>query len=194
MIRAVFVQNQNPNVTDNVYFGNLLTTPGYATIEWIGTYVDTATGLTLTNYLYLSDDYVLGDSTNVALAYDNLPDNFTFTESPDADIYRCAYCQRFSHRHIPACCEANVTNSYSYVHAQFTSTTVTTNATIANGALTNLPLRIQINASQELNLTLAAISGNNYLSLASTNQFDGNTALRFFLPMPTSISALPMDF
>jgi hypothetical protein len=51
-----------------------------------------------------------------------------------------------------------------------------------SGALTNLPGRIQISASGDLNLSLANITGLNYMSLTSSNQFDGSTGAQVFSP------------
>ena len=70
----------------------------------------------------------------------------------------------------------SITNSYAFANVQLISTTVSTNITATNptGAITNLPGRIQISAANELNLALAQVTGPNYLSVQSTNQFDGS--------------------
>jgi hypothetical protein len=172
IVRAVFLHDPSPNVTHNVYFFDPVFGSGAATIEWIGTYVDAATGATLTNYLYLNDNYLRGDSTNVVLI-NGVLDNFTFFESPTslAPFLGPPTASSFPFGIIqPA---GVVTNSYAYVDALLAATTVATNS-IANGAITNLPARIQIKASRDLNLGLAQITGLNYLSLQATNQFDGS--------------------
>ena len=62
-------------------------------------------------------------------------------------------------------------NIYSYVFATPIGTTEPLSS-IANGALTNMVGRIEIAATNELNLSLATLSGMNYLQLGSTNNFD----------------------
>ena len=183
IVRAVFLLNPSPNVTDNVYFsGN--TAPvggGFDTIEWLGMYVDSASGLTMTNYLYLND--ATGIYTNEP-PINGVPDNFTFTGSTTPIFIGTPAASGFLNGIYQPVGEAE-TNFYSYVDAQLISTTVATNAGPSNpsGALTNLPMRIQINASRELNLNdYAEISGANYLSLTSTNQFDGNAGAQISSP------------
>jgi hypothetical protein len=77
-----------------------------------------------------------------------------------------------------------ITNPYSYFDGQLIVTTTPTNATPTNpgGALTNLPGRIQITASNELNLGLAIISGQNYMSLWAPKQFDGSVGAQIAAP------------
>ena len=182
IIWGVFVQDSpNPNVTHNVYFSD--TTPlviggGYDTIEWLGTHVDPATGVVATNYLYLNDVTELATNNFISAG---VPDNFTFTAT-NAPIFIGSPSSSSFPSGVYA--DAVVTNLYSYVNAQFIPTTVATNASWSNpsGALTNLPDRIQISASHELNLALAQISGSDYLSLTSTNQFDGSGGAQISSP------------
>jgi len=182
--RAVFVQNTSPNVPYNVYIDPLNVTAlfnaGAAHVEWIGTYVDPTTGTIITNYLYLTDDYLQGASTNLFFL-NGIPDNFQFLTSttpllPGSTPTPPGFLPVFS--------SGVVTNPYSYFNAQLISTTAPTNVTPSNpqGALTNLPSRIQITASKELNLNLALISGQNYLSLLATNQFDGSDGAQIAAP------------
>jgi hypothetical protein len=184
IVRAVFVQNNNPNVPYNVYIdpnvnaGALGFAAGAAHVEWVGTYINPATGAATTNYLYLTDDYVFGATTNVALI-NGVPDNFTFITST-TPLLANPTAAGFQNVFTPGI----LTNRYSYFNAQLVSTTAPTNATPANpsGALTNLNGRIQITASGELNLAQAQISGMNYLALTSTNQFDGNVGAQIASP------------
>jgi hypothetical protein len=177
VVRAVFFSDQSANVTHNVYFDANTIGGGFATVEWAGSYIDSASGLTLTNYLYLNDDYVLGSSTNV-LIFNGVPDNYTFTGSSAPIFIGTPTASGFPAGIIQP--PGVVTNTYSYVNAQLISTTTATNASQQNpsGAFTNLPGRIYITASRELDLTLADISGPNYLSLTATNlnQFDGSAS------------------
>ena len=180
--RFVFVQNASPNAAYNVYFDGayLGLGSGEANVEWVGNYVDPATGNTATHYLYLNDDYVLGASTNVVLLSSGLPSNFTFTESANRLFAGTLTSSGF----LNVFPSITLSNYYAYVNAQLVSTSVPTNATTQNphGALTNLPARIQISASRELNLALAVIAGPNYMSLTCTNQFDGNTGAQILSP------------
>lgn len=85
IIRSAFVEDYStPAVPFNVYFDSATAFGGgNVTVEWITSYTNYATGLPIYNYLYLNDNYVLGASTNVALAgTPGYPDNFTFIESP----------------------------------------------------------------------------------------------------------------
>ncbi|HEY3763381.1 MAG TPA: hypothetical protein VGN23_16670 [Verrucomicrobiae bacterium] len=173
--RSAFVEDYStPSVPFNVYFDSASTFGGGAvTVEWIASYINYATGTTFSNYLYLNDDYVLGASTNVALiGTPGYPDNFIFTESP---VKRNPGTQA-SPGFINVFPDIINTNAYAYVQSQLISASTPTNASSTNpsGALTNLPARIQINASQDLNLSYVNINQPNYLSLNATSQFDGN--------------------
>jgi hypothetical protein len=185
VIRAVFVQNTSPNVSYNVYIepdlegSSVVFAPGAAHVEWVGTVNDPATCGTANSYLYLTDDYVLGASTNVAM-FDGTPDNFTFVASP-TPLLANPIASGFDNGWFP---DVAITNPYSFFEGQVIVTTTPTNATPANpsGALTNLPGRIQVTANNELNLNLAAISGQNYLSLTATNQFDCGSGAQIVAP------------
>ena len=182
---AIFLDDQSlPNVTHNVYFSG--TTPlaiggGFDTIEWIGAYVDSATGTALTHYLYLNDRTEL--TTNIPISAAGVPDNFTFTAT-NAPVFIGSPAPSSFLSGVYG--NMVVTNFYSYVNAQLISTTTATNASPSNpsGALTNLPDRIYITASRELDLTLAQITGPNYLSLMATNlnQFDGSAGAVIVAP------------
>jgi hypothetical protein len=184
-VRAVFVQNDNPNVPYNVYFNPVTPFPiiGRSTIEWLGSYVDPATGNSVTNYLYLNDylDPVISP-TNIFIGgfQSGVPDNYYFTNSP-TQIPLGAPATAGFYAVFPS---GSITNPYSYVNAQIIATSVATNASPSNpsGALTNLPGRIQITAGQELNLAATRIAGPNYMLLNATNQFDGNVGANITSP------------
>jgi len=180
VIRSVFVQNKSPNATYNVYIDTALDSgfgAGTAHVEWVGAVNDPVTCGTTTNYLYLTDDYVLGASTNVFMN-NGTPDNFTFVTSP-TPLLSGPLAPSFTS--FPS---GVITNPYSYFDGQLIVTTTPTNATPTNpgGALTNLPGRIQITASNELNLGLAIISGQNYMSLWAPKQFDGSVGAQIAAP------------
>jgi hypothetical protein len=173
IIRAVFIEDDSaPNVSYNVYFGTAGQNlgGGDVTIQWTGTYLDPVTGNVLTNYLYLNNNYALGGSTNVALI-NGIPDNLDFTESATPLLGGFTPAPAgFINNIYPA---GTITNLYSYGNVQLIATTEFTNV-IANRALTNIVGRIQISASNELNLAYAQITGANYLSVQSPHEFDGS--------------------
>ena len=176
-LRAVFVQDSSPNVSYNVYFSS--NTPiaiggGVDSIQdnivWTGSYVDPVTGTTATNYLVLDDATLL--ATNEPTA-NGIPVNFKFTSSTTPFFLGSPASSAFPTGLFGL---SIVTNLYSYFNAQFVATTTATNASPLNpsGALTNLPGRIYVTASGQLDLTMASITGPNYLSLTATNQFAGS--------------------
>ena len=67
-----------------------------------------------------------------------------------------------------------ITNPFSYFDGTIIDTATSTNQNGGIGGLTTLPSRIRITATQELNMTDAIMSGQNYLYLSATNQFDGS--------------------
>ena len=179
IVRAVFVQNNSSTAPYNVYIqpqGSILAGNGTAYVGWTGYYTDPASGLTLTNYLYLQDDYLLGASTNVAIlpgpGTTGYPDNFNFYTSP-TPLLTGPLSPSFPNGIFA---NQSITNRYAFMNGQIVATTIATNASISNpsGSITNLSGRIQINASQELDLNNAKITGQNYLSIQATNQFDGS--------------------
>ena len=182
VVRMVFIQNDNANVPYNVYFGpNNLFNAGLANagvaIEWLGAYTDPISGNTATNYLYLTDDYIQGASTNI-LTYvsPGVPNNFTFYQQTTPFTFGFAptpsnFPSIFGPSQPFAFDDVANTNIYSYVSAQLSATSVSTNS-VVGGALTNLPGRFEISATNEMNMTLSSISGMNYLLLKSTNNFD----------------------
>jgi hypothetical protein len=175
IIRAVFIEdNSTPNVAYSVYFNtaDLGLGSGDVTIQWAGSYINPVTGIISTNYLYLNNDYVLGASTNVALI-NGVPDNFVFSEK-NAPFQFPNGITPAPAGFIPALYAfGELTNSFSYGNIQLIATTESTN-NIANRSITNLLARIEISASNELNLAHAQINTPNYLSIQAPHQFDGS--------------------
>ena len=176
VVRMVFLENDLTNVPCNVYFGSGFGN-GFTTIEWVGSYTDPITGLPGSHYLYMTDDYVQGSSTNI-LNYTGVgvPNNYAFYELQTPLVLGAPqptnYPSIILGQPFPTGQEVN-TNIYSYVNAQLVASTVSTNS-VVGGAITNLPGRIELVASNELNLSLATISGMNYLLLKSTNNYDND--------------------
>ena len=181
IVRAVFLENDNSNVTANVYFagvddgiGGLCGSPhGYAHVEWVGSYFDPTVWGTSTSYLYLDDDYIQGSLTNI-LSYTppGLPCNYDLTETSVQNDYGVPPAPStfpLIYPTSPYPPDFVITNIYSYVSAQFMPLSYQTNAQLQ---ITNLPGRVELTASNELNLTLTHITSENYVLLRSTNQFD----------------------
>ena len=181
--RYVFVENDSqPNVTYNVYIddpnsSSLGFEPGAAHVEWDGTYTDPATGIPITSYLYLTDNYLEGATTN-DLVINGVPENFTFLTSPTRLLFN-PVTQGFAP--LP---DGYITNWYAVMFSTLTASTVSTNASLVNpsGNITNLPSDIKISASNTLNLAFTTISGPNYLRLNCTNQFQGSPGAAIAAP------------
>jgi hypothetical protein len=178
IIRAIFLNNSNSNVTAQAYFGQAAFGNGAGNVEWTGVFTNPVTGLPLTNYLILNNDYLLGASTNLNLS-SGYPNNFQFSTDPTslAGLPPATVA-------LPTYPPGVLTNVYSYANVQVVPTSVSPGVTSQNpsGALTNLPARFQISASREFSLALANVTGQNYLSLACTNQFDGSVGATIISP------------
>ncbi len=182
--RYVFVQNNSPNAPYNVYIDAPNTVDlgfegGAAHVEWVGTYTDPASGSPVTDYLYLTDDYVEGASTNAY--FGGVPDNFSFLTWPTELLFNP---KPVANPFIPFP-DGFVTNvNYAYFNGVLSASSVTTNANNVNpsGNITNLPGAIKISASNVLNLAYSTLSGANYLSLNCTNQFAGSPGASIAAP------------
>ena len=175
MVRAVFISNPVASVTNNVYFNNGF---GDILVEWSGTYLNPATGVQATNHMYLEDDF--GVITNLQVSVGGGPVNYLWL-SQWPFLLGAAAPQGLP----PGTFDNNfITNEYAFESVQLIATTVATNKSLANpsGAFTNLPGRIQINASRDLDLSLAQISGPNYMALTATNHFEGSSGASIFAP------------
>lgn len=179
--RAIFLQDNSPsNVTHNVYFGGFFVGNGAAHIEWVGVTNNPVTGAVFTNYFYLSDVYILAAAGAGLGVVNGVPINYTFAESTNKLITGAAP----QPPGMPAGIFGgfvNVTNTFSYLNADLIDTTVPTNVTVF-GSLTNVPGRIQLQATASLNLNHTIMAGNNYLSLQATNDFIGNTGAVITVP------------
>jgi hypothetical protein len=171
--RSAFVENDSlSNVTYNVFFGVGALGSGETTVGWVGSYLNYATGQVITNYLYLNDDYLAGAVTNVPIGANGYPINFTLT----ASLFSQTGTNMPAVANLPVFPAVTISNA-PYVFGTFISSSLSlTNSSVDNpgGSITNLANRITINASKELNLNFAQISGPTYMSIISTNQFDGS--------------------
>ena len=176
VVRMVFLEDTSMNVATNVYmFSSGFFNNGAATVEWVGAYTNPATGQASTHYLYLNDDYVGSASTNI-LNYGNpgigVPNNYVIYPSATqlgslGSPLTSAYYPNLD------TADTITNNIYSYVNAQMIPSAIAlSGGGYGTVALTNVPGRVEITASNELNLSKAVFSGMSYLRLNSTNQFD----------------------
>jgi hypothetical protein len=175
MVQVVYIDQPNPAIANNVSFDPL----NGITVQFSGSYVDPMTALPIPSYLVIFDSF--GERTNLSVVgfppYSH-PINYSLYESSSPAIVGPP-----PPAGLPSGIFGNnsITNPFTFVLAQLSATTVSTN-NIANGAITNLPGRIQITAGSDLDLTLANISGVNYMALTSTNQFEGNEGASIVSP------------
>jgi hypothetical protein len=173
--RYIFLQDFSPsNVTHNVYFeGGAQSGAGEFHIEWVGTNVDPVTGVPTNSYLYLSDDPAARRPTNYNFTLPpikpiNTNGSFTLVSSPvkldfPALVNNVAYTNPWINL---------VTNDFAYISLQVSGVTVTNE--IIDGTVTNVPGRVQLTSSQDLNLANARINVPNYVLLSSP-AFQGNS-------------------
>jgi hypothetical protein len=140
-----------------------------------------------TNALYLLDAF--GSDTNLALATNGVsltglpflvPTNYTITRFfPDFSFLPTAnatYDGTVFTGLFP------ITNQYSALGVTIAPVTATPDPSSSVSSITNIPGRIQINASNNLDLTLATITGPNYLNLTATNNFVGSAGAQLIYP------------
>jgi hypothetical protein len=182
--RYVFVDNTAPNVAANVYINDTFALPGTgaAIVELVGSYIDPSTSLPVNDYMYVRDDYALGANNPGINAVTGVPNNFTFTPSSVALAAGTPVSPGF----LPLP-NVIISNSYSFADVISIPTTVITNNPTTQQNVTNylsqvLPGRIQISADNSLDLTLANISGQNYMQLRAPNQFNGSVGARIASP------------
>lgn len=182
--RSVFVENTAPDVTYNVYIdaaaGNVPGT-GAATVEFVGTYNNPATGVPVPEYLYVRDDYAQGANNPGINPVTGIPNNFTIFSSPTPLFIG----QNPEASNFQPFTDNAFSNNYSYADVQLVPTTVATNITasgITNYLLQHMPGRVEITADKELDMAGAQISGENYVWLAATNQFDGSSGAAISAP------------
>lgn len=177
---AVFIQDSSPaNVTNNVYLNSGFLDIGdfnpEFVVQWAGTVKDPVTGATSTNYFYLFNDQTARRFTNYVFGAS--PDNqlfpdFRFAETIGTPLGFLGPASASSFAN-PFPVFPQVTNNYSYISEAITPFAVT-NETFG-GSVTNVPGRIQLSASQSLNLANTRISGPNYTLISAPVDFRGNS-------------------
>ncbi len=174
--RGIYLQDFSPpNVTATVHFGGANVGNGTFHIEWAGSYRDPATDQILTNYFDLSDEPADRRNTNTFRGppISAIPTDFSFLESPTPGIFaNPAAAPSYANPIQPT--NSVVTNDFSFVSVQPAAVVVDTNSVFC-GSPTNLPGRIQLTASDSMNLANTQIGGPSYLSLRAPNNFLGNS-------------------
>lgn len=190
--QVVFVGGTNTNITVSVGFEDSGTAFAIPTVQWLSV-VTNNFGVTTTNTLYLQDEF--GAQTNFALytfftgnsgAPQFSPTNYLFTPfdptfggfgflSPGNAVYdpNVFFVQTGG---LPA------TNQYSAWEVSVQPETFQPDPTVPGQTLYNIPGRIVLQASNYLDLTLATVSGPNYLNVTSTNHFVGSAQAQIESP------------
>ena len=176
--QVVFLQNADPSVSNNVYFG------GASAVEWVWPSTNIVTGLTQTNHL-LFEDSMMG-FPNLALMTNGIaPPNTGFrpTYIPTNYFFFQGGSLFFGTPATPGLPgnifpNRNITTEYTAYEAIFQPTTVILSE-LAGQTYSNMPGRIEITADNQLDLRSSRISGLNYVRLTATNNYllDPNTRL-----------------
>lgn len=196
---AVFIQDSSPaSVTNHVYFNS-----GYLDIgdfnpefvvEWAGKVTDPVTGATSTNFFYLANDPTARRFTNYlfgASPVNQLFPDFFFAETIGAPLPFLGPASVSSFVN-PFPIFPQVTNNYSYISEAVTPFAVT-NETFG-GSVTNVPGRIQLSASQSMNLANTRISGPNYTLISAPVDFEGNSNSLISTPFADLNLGVPGNF
>jgi hypothetical protein len=169
------------NISHNVYF------PGDNIVEWVWPSTNIVTGLTQTNHLFLEDFLIV--VTNVVLITNGIgPPSIGYKPTYIPTNYSLFQYGALFSGFPPATPGLplgvigpdtnNFSSEFTAYEALFEPTTVIL-SDIAGQTYTNMPGRIEVTATKQLDLTSSRISGLNYLRLTATNNFtqDRNTRI-----------------
>ncbi len=169
---------------------------GTAVVEW-SVVVTNAFGQVLTNTLFLTDD--LGSlPTNVTFVTNNttlkglaqlVPTNYTLlTTFPDprglnntgnTPYKNSLFTNGFGTNGNGV---GSITNIFSTFAVTLAPVTVEPDSGVAGSSPSNVPARVEISASQTLDMTGAIIDAGNYLNLTSTNDYRGSQGAQITFP------------
>ncbi len=184
--QVVFI-NPNIGISTDVRF-EPATDFALPIVQWLAVVTNNAGVPIATNTLYLSDAF--GALTNLEL----FTNNFSISGVPQPAPFNYAFANTFfGYTNLPHGDTAYVTslfdpsafretNAYSAYGVSIAPVTSIPDPTTPGSTIPNIPGRIEINASEVLDLTLANITGPNYLSLASTNHFVGSAGAQITVP------------
>lgn len=176
--RGIYLQDNSPtNVTANVFFDNSVFANGAFHIEWAGSYRDPVGKETLTNYFYLTDDPAARRNTNNYPF--PIPPDFTFTEGTNRQIGPgTVFATPGFANPAPL---GTVTNDFSYESVRPGPVSIDTNS-VPGGSITNLPGRIQLSGSGNVNLANTHVFGPNYFLLNAPVNLVDNSNAQIFAP------------
>ena len=184
-VQAVFLLNTNASITNLVYFPF----NGFSVVEWLGRETNQVSGEVTTNHLYLTDDFG-------SFATNTVVTNFSYYTAVGTAIPINYSFSRFnpfvSGLGTPTAPSSTagvfigggvVTNEYAAYGALFSASTVDLSLLPPAGRyITNLPGRLEITADATLDLTLARITGLNYLGLKATNHVLSTSGAKISVP------------
>ncbi len=179
--QVVFLQNTVPSMSNNVYFG------GGSTVEWIWPSTNIITGMAQTNHMFLFDDQIaMPDLALVTNGVAPPSTGYRFTFIPTNYFLFRSGSFFFGTPAAPSVPPLgiftpntnNFTSGYTAYEAIFQPTTVMPGE-LAGQTFTNMPGRIEITASKQLDLRSNRIAGLNYVRLNAPNHFtnDPNTRI-----------------
>ncbi|HYG35367.1 MAG TPA: hypothetical protein VEC99_11310, partial [Clostridia bacterium] len=172
-IQAVFIETTNTAFIPTVYFS-----PGHIAVEWQWEAIAWPSSAVSSNYFFLTDTF--GENTNMQVVFSGQagpnptyrPRNYNF-------FYGTPYLLFYNGvpgQPAPDLSDFDTgtyTNQYAAYQAIFSASTVMP-TDVATANITNLPGRIEITATDSLNLYRSRITALNSLVLKATNHFVGN--------------------
>lgn len=192
--QVVYVNTDLNGITTDVRFqGNGI---GFATpiIQWqapVTNFLGSLGQSITTNYLYVADrygsfptNYLITGSFSLSGVPQPAPYNYTFYRS-DPTFGGYASLPQGNLPFDPRLVFASAfgeTNEYAAYGVQVAPVTAFPDPGLPDSTVTNVPGRIQINANSSLDLTMAQITGPNYLNLSSTNHFVGSANAQIVAP------------
>ena len=183
LYQIVFLQNTDPSISNNVYF------PGDAMVEWVWPATNFVTGTVQTNHLYL-EDFMIG-ITNLSLTTNGIgpaSTGYSDTFIPTNYYFFQSGALNFGTPVTPGLPpgvigpNTNWTTEFTAYEALFLPTTVIPGE-LAGQTYTNMPGRIEVTASKQLDLSSSRIAGLNYLRLTAPNNFTQDRNTRIMVPM-----------
>jgi hypothetical protein len=186
--QVVFINTNLPGISTDVRFqpSDQASVP---VIQWTAIVTNNLGLPTLTNYLYLSDRFG-SFQTNFLIT-----NSFSFSSIPEPAPFNFVFNRSFfeytnlPHGNFPNY-DANViftnafpaTNAYAAYEVNVQPVSFAPDLTALASPLTNLPGRIQIAATNWLDLTRATVTGANYLNLYAPTHFVGSGGAEIIVP------------
>ncbi len=183
IVQVVYLQNLSPTISNSVFFvgGNIV-------VQWTWTSTNIITGTVQPDFLYLFDQFM--QITNVVLITNGIGPasiGFNATFIPTNYFFRRGGPLLLGTNASPGLPPGvfntgKVTNDYTAYRALFEPFT-SIPFELAGQTFSNMPGRIEIAASNHLDLTFSRIAALNYLRLTSTNNFGMDPNTRILTPV-----------